>query len=97
MNAPFPAETASTAEPVADKALIDLDARLAFLQRASARCALVELNEIDIERGFDELIAPFFEIVFPRPQNDAEAYWDIPSWRQAAIEYHQDRKRWGRQ
>jgi hypothetical protein len=97
MNALIEAQTANTAEPTADEAPTNTDARLAFLQRASARCALVELNEIDIERGFDELIAPFFEIVFPRPQNDAEAYWDIPSWRQAAIEYHQDRKRWGRQ
>ena len=96
MNAPFPAETANTAEPVADKALTDIDARLAFLQRASARCALVELNEIDLERGFDELIPAFIQIVFPRLQNEAEAHWDSPSWHDAAREYHEDRKR-GRQ
>jgi len=96
MNAPFPAETANTAKPIADKALTDIDARLAFLQRTSVRCILVELNEINIERGFDELIMPFLEIVFPQPQNDAEAHWDSPSWRQAALEYHEDRKRRGR-
>src|SRR5262245_12177683 len=93
MNAPFPAETANTAEPIADEALTDVDARLSFLQRASARCVLTELNEIDIAQGFDELIAPFLQIIFPRPQNDAEAYWDSPGWAKAAREYHEDRKR----
>jgi hypothetical protein len=96
MNAPFPMETANTAEPMA-AALTDIDARLAFLQRASARCVLVELNEIDIEQGFDDLVVPLLDIIFPRFQNDAVAYWDSPSWRQAAIEYHKDRNRRGRQ
>ena len=89
MNAPFSTETMHSAKPIADNALTDKDTRLAFLQRASARCVLVELNEIDIRQGFDELIAPFLEIVFPRPVNEAEAYWDHPGWRQAAIE-HED-------
>ena len=96
MNVPFRAETTHRAEPIADEVLTDIDARLAFLQRASARCFLVELNEIDIAQGFDELVGPFLEIIFPRPQNDAEAYWASPSWHNAAREYHEDRKR-GRQ
>ena len=95
MNAPIPVAPANTAKPIAAAALIDLDAKLAFLQRASARFILVELNEIDIEQGFDELIAPFLEIIFRRPQNVAEAYWDSPSWHEAAHEYREDRKRWG--
>ena len=96
MNAPFPAETANTAKSITETALTDIDARLAFLQRASARCVLVELNEIDIEPGFEDLVPAFLEIVFPRPEYDADAYWDSPSWQAAAREYHEDRKR-GRQ
>ena len=89
MNALIPVETANPAKPIAAAALIDVNAKLAFLQRASARFILVELNEIDIEQGFDELIPAFLEILFPRPVNGAEAHWDYPGWRQAAIEYHE--------
>ena len=96
MNAPFPAKTTHSAEPIADKPLIEVDARLALLERAATRCMLVELREIDLEQGFDELIGPLLEIIYVRPQNDADAHWDSPSWRQAALEYHEDRKRRGR-
>jgi hypothetical protein len=68
MNAPFPAETADAAELVADKALIDLDARFAFLQRAAVRCSLVECGALSLDEGVGELIEPFMAIVSPPPE-----------------------------
>ena|SRR5215510_8044356 len=65
MNAPFTAETANTAEPVADEALTDLDAKLAFLQRASALCLLVERDQLSIDEAFPGLIEPFMAIMGP--------------------------------
>ena len=62
MNALMPAEAAKNVELILDAALIDADAKLAFLQRASARCTLVELGEIALHIAFDELVEPFSEI-----------------------------------
>jgi hypothetical protein len=67
MNALLRAETANTAEPIANEALIETDARLAFLQQASARCTLVELNELPLDTAFGDLVEPFSNIVgFPQ-------------------------------
>jgi hypothetical protein len=63
MNALIPAQSANTAEPITDEALTDLDARLAFLQQASARCTLVELNELPLDTAFGDLVEPFSNIV----------------------------------
>jgi hypothetical protein len=50
-----------------DKAPIDIDARLGFLQLASARYILVELNELPLETAFGDLVEQFSEIVgFPQ-------------------------------
>jgi hypothetical protein len=68
-----------------------IDERLGFLARASALHHLVELNEIDVDQAFDDLVTPFLEIVFPRPENSAETYWDSTRWREAAAEYHHNR------
>jgi hypothetical protein len=66
MNALFPVETANTTELLTDRALVDIDAKLAFLQRASALCTLVELNELPLDTAFGNLVGPFSEIVgFP--------------------------------
>jgi hypothetical protein len=63
-----------------------IDERFGFLARASARLELVELGELDIDQAFDELIDQFLWIVFPPPENEAEAYWDAPGWREAAAQ-----------
>jgi len=96
MNAPFPAETASTAKPIADKAVTDIDARLAFLLRSAVRYELLVQDEVDLAEAFDDLVDDFLWIVFPLPENPAQAYWDNPGWAEAAREYHEDSKR-GRQ
>jgi hypothetical protein len=52
--------------PHTNRAPIETDARLAFLQQASARCTLVELNELPLDTAFGDLVEPFSEIVgFP--------------------------------
>jgi hypothetical protein len=66
MNALLLAETAITAELDTDKAPIGIDARLALLERASARYILVQLNELPLEIAFGDLVEQFSEIVgFP--------------------------------
>jgi hypothetical protein len=46
--------------------LVEIDPRLAFLQQASARCTLVEMNELPLDTAFGGLIEAFSQIVgFP--------------------------------
>jgi hypothetical protein len=84
MNAPFPISTTTSA---------GVDARRSLLARASARHALVEAGEMDLDTAFSELVGPFLSIVFPHPKSNADGYWDNPGWRNAAIEYYRNRKR----
>jgi hypothetical protein len=75
---------------------ITVDPREALLARAAAREALYQAGELDLGEAFDGLIEPFLEIIFPRPVNHAETYWDSPGWARATQEYHASRKqRWG--
>ena len=53
-------------------------------------------DEVDLAEAFDDLVDDFLWIVFPLPENPAQAYWDNPGWAEAAREYHEDSKR-GRQ
>jgi hypothetical protein len=71
---------------------VAIDPREAFLGRAAAREVLYQAGHVSLEDGFDDLISPFLEIVFPRPLNRAEAAWDHPGWSESAREYHSNRK-----
>jgi hypothetical protein len=68
------------------------DERLVLLQRAAARARLVEASAMPLDEAFDDLLGPFLEIVFPRPENPGEAHWHSPGWAAAAIEYRRDRE-----
>lgn len=70
----------------------EVDPRRAFLLKASIRYDLVERGEADIDIAFNELTGDFLEIVFPRPKTDADVWWDQPSWRDASVEYHGNRR-----
>jgi hypothetical protein len=69
-----------------------IDERLAFLLRAAVRYELLASGDLAVDEAFDELIDEFLWIIFPLPENPAEAHWDAPSWREAAAEYHRNRK-----
>src|SRR5262245_1804871 len=68
-----------------------IDGRHALLAQAGALDVLVARGEIALDDASEEIVPGFLEVVFPRPKNPAEAYWDAPSWHEAAIWYRKER------
>jgi len=76
-----------------------VDPRLGFLASVAAWHDLVEHDELDVAEAFDRVVErvndpDLFQIVVPEPEpkNAAERAWDT-GWREAAVEYHQNRRR----
>jgi hypothetical protein len=86
----------SPATPLPAAVIAAPDEIEAFLARAGALDRLVQLGELEPDDAFDALIDRFLEIVFPIPENPAEAFWNGPSWRAAAIWYREELRRTGR-
>ena len=72
--------------------IMAVDPRLSLLARASAQYVLVERGLVEVEEAFGSIVPDALAIIFPIPENWAQACWDAPGWAEAAREYHRNRK-----